>query len=226
MPVQEGKDDQGYYFQWGDSGKKYYYKKNSKRSKEIARAKAARQGRAIKASQSRRQRGGFGDYYYEYLEYKKKYLNLRHLLFGGGNFKLTSPDFENGGMIGNEHIYDECGGNNIFPTLEWSNPPTNAKSYALVVDDPDAPAGTWIHLICWNIPASYRSLDDSKLYGVDEIIIGKNSWDHNKYGGPCPPSGEKKYTKIYKYFCIFASTVILNIYLINIYLNHISYIFI
>lgn len=82
MPVQQGKDSNGSYFQWGEHGKKYYYDPKSDRSKEIARKKAAKQGRAIKASQARAMfahGGGSGaakDYHQQYLICRQAYINL------------------------------------------------------------------------------------------------------------------------------------------------------
>ena len=76
MPVRQGNDANGAYFQWGEHGKKYYYDPKSERSKETARKKAARQGRAIKASQYRAMHGGATDYHEQYLKYRQLYLNL------------------------------------------------------------------------------------------------------------------------------------------------------
>jgi len=81
MPVREGKDKNGPYFQWGHHGKKYYYDPSKPKSKEIARDKAAKQGRAIKASQARQyshfMNGGANAYYAEYLKYKQLYLDSK-----------------------------------------------------------------------------------------------------------------------------------------------------
>ncbi len=75
MPVHSRKDSKGPYFQWGNHGKKYYYKSNSERSKETARKKAARQGRAIKAQEAMHGGNTF-DYYSQYLKYKQMYQQL------------------------------------------------------------------------------------------------------------------------------------------------------
>lgn len=89
MPVQRGTDSIGYFYRWGESGKKYYYKfttrkvtdKGIKRyTQETAKEKAARQGRAIKASQARAAKifkGGSDKWYYKYMKYKTKYLELK-----------------------------------------------------------------------------------------------------------------------------------------------------
>jgi len=79
MPVRQGRDSNGPYFQWGENGKKYYYDPKSNRSKEIARKKAARQGRAIKASQARAMfahGGGSINYHQQYLICRQAYLDL------------------------------------------------------------------------------------------------------------------------------------------------------
>lgn len=78
MPVQKGNDSNGSYFRWGEHGKKYYFDSNSNRSKQLARKKAEKQGRAIKASQARSfySHGGSIDYYKQYLIYKDAYHKL------------------------------------------------------------------------------------------------------------------------------------------------------
>src|SRR5262252_5415688 len=65
--------------------------------------------------------------------------------------KLKSPSFENGGTIPKQFT---CDGADLSPALEWSEAPANTRSFALIADDPDAPAGTWVHWVLWNLPAS------------------------------------------------------------------------
>ena len=89
-----------------------------------------------------------------------------------------------------------CDGENISPRLTWTNPPDVPLSFALILDDPDAPVGTWVHWVLFNIPAEARSLPES--IGPDPVLSngalhGSNSWNSIGYGGPCPPGGEHRY---------------------------------
>jgi len=86
-----------------------------------------------------------------------------------------------------------CSGQNISPQLEWSGVPPDTKSFALICDDPDAPTGTWVHWVVYNIPADSRKLDQA-IFGVevlkDGVRQGMNDFQQFGYGGPCPPSGK------------------------------------
>jgi hypothetical protein len=89
-----------------------------------------------------------------------------------------------------------CDGEDVSPPLAWSGVPAAAQSLALVCDDPDAPVGTWIHWLLYNIPADASSLPeavapDSTL--ASGAVNGKNSWGRLGYGGPCPPGGTHRY---------------------------------
>ncbi len=107
--------------------------------------------------------------------------------------KLTSSAFQNNGRIPEKYT---CDGDDINPSLEISGAPSNAKSLVLIMDDPDAPVGTWDHWILFNInPATKTISEDSVPQGA---IQGLNSWNRNNYGGPCPPSGTHRYVfKLY-----------------------------
>lgn len=111
--------------------------------------------------------------------------------------QLTSQSFENQKSIGKKFT---CDGENISPALEWSGVPEGTKSFALIVDDPDAPDPanprmTWVHWIVYNIPATVRTLRE----GVKEkdlpegTLQGLNDWKKTGYGGPCPPIGKHRY---------------------------------
>lgn len=104
------------------------------------------------------------------------------------DMRLTSPAFQDNGRIPAKYT---CDGDNINPELRISDPPLGTKSLALVMEDPDAPNGTWVHWIVWNISPRMTSL----VEGAEprEAVIGRNSWGHNMYGGPCPPSGTHHY---------------------------------
>jgi Raf kinase inhibitor-like YbhB/YbcL family protein len=109
-------------------------------------------------------------------------------------FILISPNFTDGGPIPARYT---CDGENIAPTLAWGEPPAGTHSYVLVVDDPDAPLGTWTHWIVYNLPAETRSVDALIRPGVQlndvTVLFGKNSWGKQAYSGPCPPSGAHHY---------------------------------
>lgn len=103
------------------------------------------------------------------------------------DMKLTSPAFANNGAIPPEFT---CDGSGSSPPLIISEVPPNAKSLALIMDDPDAPAGTWDHWIVFNIPSSTNKIAKG---AEPEGIGGRNSWGRAGYGGPCPPSGTHRY---------------------------------
>ena len=103
---------------------------------------------------------------------------------------LTSPAFEDGGMIPSEFT---CDGANASPPLEWSDVPQGTKSFALICDDPDAPLGTWVHWVLYGLPPDTTSLPNA--VPADEVVAGgalqgKNDFKRIGYGGPCPPSGK------------------------------------
>lgn len=90
-----------------------------------------------------------------------------------------------------------CDGDDHSPSLKWQNDFSNTKSYALLVDDPDAPGGLWNHWVLFNIPANTSALSEGKEQPPGSIH-GKNSWGLPGYRGPCPPSGTHRYVfKLY-----------------------------
>ncbi len=112
---------------------------------------------------------------------------------GGGKMELKSRAFEPGAMIPAKYT---CDGENVSPPLDWSDPPAGTQSFALVSDDPDAPVGTWVHWVIWNIPAGARALEEnlpkreSLSNGANQ---GTNDFRRIGYRGPCPPSGTHRY---------------------------------
>jgi Raf kinase inhibitor-like YbhB/YbcL family protein len=105
----------------------------------------------------------------------------------GATFAVTSTAFAANAAIPIEHT---CEGTNVAPPLAWSGAPTATQSYAVVVDDPDAPSKTWVHWVVANIPATATQLPA----GVD----GTNDFGKTGWGGPCPPSGRHRYVfKVY-----------------------------
>lgn len=106
--------------------------------------------------------------------------------------KITSPVF---GHNHNIPLKYTAQGENISPPLNIQNIPPKTKSLVLIVDDPDAPVGTWIHWLVWNIPPSTTTIEENSIQGIEGI----NSFKQNSYRGPDPPSGTHRY-----FFKIFA----------------------
>ena len=101
---------------------------------------------------------------------------------------LTSDAFANGQSIPAKY---SCIGKNISPALAWNDPPAGTQSFALIVDDPDAPMGTWVHWVLYNVSASTHSLQENT--DTSGMSVGKNSSRNTRYDGPCPPSGTHRY---------------------------------
>ena len=110
---------------------------------------------------------------------------------------LTSAAFSHQGEIPKRYT---CEGEDVSPPLLWSNPPEGTRSFALIVDDPDAPDPkaprmTWVHWVLYNLPATASELTEGVLsealpQGTEE---GLNDWQRRGYGGPCPPIGRHRY---------------------------------
>ncbi len=111
----------------------------------------------------------------------------------GGTFHLTSPAFEAKSAIPARYT---CDGRDVSPPLAWSNPPAGTRRFALIADDPDAPAGTWVHRVLWNIPGTARGLE-ANLPKVallaDGTRQGTTDFRRIGYGGPCSPAGTHRY---------------------------------
>jgi len=104
------------------------------------------------------------------------------------NMKITSQAFENNQIIPGKYT---CQGQNINPRLSISDTPSGAKSLVLIVEDPDAPAGTWHHWVVYNIAPETTLIQENSLpEGAAQI---KNDFGNENYGGPCPPSGTHRY---------------------------------
>ncbi|MEK6891746.1 MAG: YbhB/YbcL family Raf kinase inhibitor-like protein [Nanoarchaeota archaeon] len=116
------------------------------------------------------------------------------------NMQLTSSAFQHNSIMPSEFT---CDGENINPPLSIIDVPANAKSLVLIVDDPDAPAGTWDHWVVFNmLPSTKQIGKNSQPQGV----AGKNSGGRNNYQGPCPPSGTHRY-----FFKLYALDATLNL---------------
>ncbi len=109
------------------------------------------------------------------------------------SIQITSSAFTEGGTI--PRIYT-CDDQNVSPPLAWTGVPTNTISLALVMDDPDASSGSWVHWVLYNLPPAQNSLEQGKSGGGTQ---GKNDFGKISYGGPCPPRGSNHhyYIKIY-----------------------------
>lgn len=115
---------------------------------------------------------------------------------------LKSPAFVANAMIPVQYT---CDGLNYSPPLLWQDNTHRTKSYVLVVDDPDAPAGTWVHWILFNIPENIKRLEEN-TENPSGAISGKNSWGEIGYRGPCPPAGMHHY-----FFKLYALDTRLNL---------------
>lgn len=107
--------------------------------------------------------------------------------------KLFCPSFAHNEMMPSRFT---CDGQDISPSLEWEDVPPETQSFALIVDDPDAPSGTWVHWVIFNIPVGVSHLEEKiKKEGnlSGGVKQGRNSWRQIGYGGPCPPSGTHRY---------------------------------
>ncbi|MBC8387858.1 MAG: YbhB/YbcL family Raf kinase inhibitor-like protein [Actinobacteria bacterium] len=114
--------------------------------------------------------------------------------------KIESQVFKNNELIPPKYT---CDGGNINPPLKLSLVPENTKSLVLIVDDPDAPSGTWVHWTIWNInPQTVEISENSCPQGAVEGITDFGS---TGYGGPCPPSGTHRY--FFKLYALDVSTL-------------------
>ncbi len=118
---------------------------------------------------------------------------------------LTSPAFEQGVAIPRQYT---CQGEDISPALAWTGAPSGTQSFALIMDDPDAPRETWVHWVVFNLPAEQTGLPAAVVPDADlgGGIQGRNSWRANGYGGPCPPSGTHRY-----FFTLYALDTVLSL---------------
>lgn len=119
--------------------------------------------------------------------------------------KLSSPAFEDGGSVPRVHT---CDGDDLSPPLEWTGAPKGTRSFALILDDPDAPPGTWVHWVLYDLPGDLRSLPE----GVPEEATLTSGARHGQcwgvdrfsrigYHGPCPPPG-KPHRYVFRIFAL------------------------
>lgn len=118
--------------------------------------------------------------------------------------KLTSTAFSEGEMIPRKYT---CDGPDVSPPLAWEDVPEKTQSLALIFDDPDAPIGTWVHWVIYNLPADARQLaEDTPKTKIlpDGAMQGTNDFRRIGYGGPCPPGGTHRY--FFKLYALKAIT--------------------
>lgn len=108
---------------------------------------------------------------------------------------LTSDAFQNGQAI---PVRFTCDGSDQRPVVQWSDPPPGTRSFALVIDDPDAPSGTFRHWGVFDIPASARSIGGDQRIGTEVT----NDFGKLGYGGPCPPKGHGPHHYHFKLFAL------------------------
>lgn len=106
------------------------------------------------------------------------------------SLQISTTAFSEGGTIPKQYT---CDGADLSPPLNWTDAPAATKSFALIADDPDAPVGTWVHWVLFNLPSASKQL----LEGVkkedrlaDGTLQGRNDFRKVGYGGPCPPPGK------------------------------------
>ena len=120
--------------------------------------------------------------------------------------EITSSAFQNEGMVPTKYT---CDGEDISPPLSWSDLPESTQSLALISDDPDAPMGTWVHWVIYNIPPSEKGFHEniSKEKKLSNgSLQGITDFKRVGYGGPCPPGGTHRY-----YFKLYALNTKLNL---------------
>ncbi|HEY1336784.1 MAG TPA: YbhB/YbcL family Raf kinase inhibitor-like protein [Bryobacteraceae bacterium] len=109
-------------------------------------------------------------------------------------FKIVSNAFSDGGWIPE---LNSCQGADVSPSLEWMDEPPETRSFALVVEDPDAPAGIWTHWLLFDIPAKVHNL--AQGYKPGKLgLSGTNDFGKPGYGGPCPPKGHGAHRYFFK----------------------------
>jgi Raf kinase inhibitor-like YbhB/YbcL family protein len=123
------------------------------------------------------------------------------------SLQLTSTDFSSGGDIPKQFT---CEGKDFSPALQWKEPPAGTQSFALIADDPDAPVGTWVHWVIYDLPPTQRSLAQdfpTSEQSADGSRQGTNDFKKIGYGGPCPPPG----TPHRYFFKLYALNIKLNL---------------
>lgn len=121
----------------------------------------------------------------------------------GTMFSAKTSAFTEGATVPKKYT---CDGADVSPALDWSSAPAGTKALALIADDPDAPVGTWIHWIAWNIPPDHSLPENVQKTETlpDGTRQGKNDFRRIGYGGPCPPPG-KPHRYFFKLYALDAT---------------------
>lgn len=138
--------------------------------------------------------------YYQTISLKKSIEELK-VIDNSSSMIISSPVFLNGSQIPDNY---GCHGQDINPPLIFSEVPQDAKSLVLLVDDPDAPLGDWVHWLIFNIDPQTKSIAENSV--PSGAVIGLNSFGDKNYGGPCPPLGTHRYE-----FKLYALDTVLNL---------------
>jgi len=113
-------------------------------------------------------------------------------------FRLMSSAFAEGGWI---PVLHSCQGADLSPALEWSGEPSDTRSFTLIVDDPDAPAGNWCHWLLYDVASQVHNL--AQGYKPGKIgLSGANDFGKPGYGGPCPPEGDHPHRYLFTVFAV------------------------
>jgi Raf kinase inhibitor-like YbhB/YbcL family protein len=137
-------------------------------------------------------------------------MNLSHVGHRGDRggimaFAINSPAFTSGQPIPKKH---SCDGSDVSPQLTWTDPPEGTQAFALIADDPDAPRGTWVHWVMYDLPSEARQLPEGVPPNEtlpDGTKQGINDSKNTGYGGPCPPPG-KPHRYFFKLYAIDKKT--------------------
>lgn len=108
-------------------------------------------------------------------------------------FSIRSNDFSDGDVLDKRY---SCDGDDMSPDLAWDDPPQGTRSYALIVEDPDAPGGVFTHWVVYDMPAAFKHLERGMGNGHDlrdGIKQGQTDFGRTGYGGPCPPKGHGRH---------------------------------
>ena len=115
-------------------------------------------------------------------------------------FSAYSSEFEYGESIPRHY---SCEGPDVSPPLGWENVPDGTESFALIMEDPDAPGGTWVHWVVYDIPVKKEGLQEGDAAGIS----GVNSFGKEGYGGPCPPPGHGPHRYFFKLYALDTATI-------------------
>lgn len=118
-----------------------------------------------------------------------------------GEFALRSEAFTHGGKIPRRHT---CEGEDVSPALSWSDPPAGTRTLALIVDDPDAPVGTFTHWLGWNIDPTAAGLGE----GESALAEGSNDFGTGGWSGPCPPPGHGSHRYFFRLYALDAELAV------------------